>query len=280
MTLLVGVAVALAVLAAVGPGGRSPGRRVPARVGPGARARVRRGRADRVPEQDLAGVLLAVAGRLRSGATPAAAWAAVLEQPAAVPGRAGRRRPAGARRPGAGSLAPTPTLSSADAATPAGTGSRAGTVGLTGALTGADVVPAASAVLAAVSARRRAGRATRDGAAARVHAVVTGARTAAELGAPLADVLEQLASASAADAEHEAEVTAALAGPRATARVLVALPALGLLVGAALGARPWAVLADGGVGTAAGVLGGALVAAGRVWVVALLRRAHGAGGAS
>ncbi|WP_244243678.1 type II secretion system F family protein [Cellulomonas shaoxiangyii] len=138
-------------------------------------------------------------------------------------------------------------------------------------------MPPASVLLAAVRPGRR-GR--DDGVTGRVHAVVTGARTAAELGAPLAAVLEDLAAATAADVEHAGEVTAALAGPRATARVLVALPALGLLVGTALGARPWEVLASGGVGTAAAVLGALLVAAGRAWVGALLRRARAAGGTS
>lgn len=111
------------------------------------------------------------------------------------------------------------------------------------------------------------------GASPRVRAVVAGTRVAAETGAPLADVLDDLAAAVAADAEHAAEVTAALAGPRATARLLVALPLLGLVVGAAMGARPWEVLADGRLGTGLGLAGVALVAAGRAWVGALLRRA-------
>lgn len=241
MTLLVGAAVALAVVTAAGPRGR----RVPVRRGQrwGATAWVRdgrRGRAARTRDADLAGLLLAVAARLRAGATPQAAWAAAL-------GTAGDQR--------------------------AGATVHAGAAG-----TLRDVVPPAAALRAVVAGRRRG--APDHGAAARVHAVVTGARTAAELGAPLADVLEDLAAATAADAEHAGEVTAALAGPRATARVLVLLPGLGLLVGAALGARPWEVLAGGGVGTAAGVLGGLLVLAGRAWVAALLRRARGAGGAA
>ncbi|MFC0644991.1 type II secretion system F family protein [Cellulomonas phragmiteti] len=108
---------------------------------------------------------------------------------------------------------------------------------------------------------------------ARIRAVVAGAHVAAETGAPLADVLEQLADAVAADEEQAAELAAALAGPRATARVLVLLPALGLLVGSAMGARPWHVLADGGPGTALGAAGVVAVVAGHVWVRALLRRA-------
>jgi len=108
---------------------------------------------------------------------------------------------------------------------------------------------------------------------ARVRAVVAGAHVAGETGAPLADVLEDLADAVASDAEQADDLAAALAGPRATARVLVLLPVLGLLVGAAMGARPWQVLGDGGLGTGLGVVGAALVVVGRAWVTALLRRA-------
>lgn len=110
---------------------------------------------------------------------------------------------------------------------------------------------------------------------ARVDGVVAGVGVAAATGAPLADVLEDLADAVAADAEQAGELEAALAGPRATARVLTLLPALGVLVGSAMGARPWAVLADGGLGTALGMVGAGLVAAGRAWVAVLLRRAAG-----
>ncbi|WP_136519079.1 type II secretion protein F [Cellulomonas telluris] len=148
--------------------------------------------------------------------------------------------------------------------------------------TAADAAaPSAAALLAATEPRAdrlRPRRRRDDARRARAHAVVVGTRTAAELGAPLAEVLDDLAAAVAADAEHEGEVSAALAGPRATSRVLVLLPVLGLLVGEALGARPWHVLTSGGVGTACGVLGVLLVLAGRAWVAALLRRAAATGG--
>lgn len=126
-------------------------------------------------------------------------------------------------------------------------------------------VPAADVLVAVVGDRA----ATR----ARVRAVVAGAHVAAETGAPLADVLEHLADAVAADAEQAGELESALAGPRATARVLAALPVLGLLVGAGMGARPWDVLTDGGPGTVLAVTGIGLLVGGQVWVRALLRRA-------
>ncbi|MBF0687048.1 MAG: type II secretion system F family protein [Cellulomonas sp.] len=130
-------------------------------------------------------------------------------------------------------------------------------------------VPDVDVVVAAIDDGARAGPALR----ARARAVVAGAHVAAETGAPLADVLEHLADAVAADAEQAGELAAALAGPRATARVLTSLPVLGLLVGSAMGARPWQVLTDGGLGSALGVTGVALVLAGRAWVGVLLRRA-------
>lgn len=246
MTALVGVLVALAVLAAAGPAGRTSWRRAGtgrdgvqsagrgAGVGRTGRRPARSARARAVEGRggDLGAVLLAVAARLRAGAPPDEAWRAVLG-------------PAAERAPG-------------------------------------EPLPSVPALLAAVE--RGAGHGLplvrRPDAALRVraHAVVVGTRTATELGAPLADVLDDLAASVAADAEHAGEVAAALAGPRATARVLVLLPALGVLVGTALGARPWDVLTSGGAGTACGALGLLLVLAGRAWVTALLRRTAGAGG--
>jgi len=109
----------------------------------------------------------------------------------------------------------------------------------------------------------------------RCTSVVVACVAAERLGAPLADVLHRLAAALAADQEVAAEVRAAVAGPRATARVLVWLPVLGLLVGMALGARPVAVLAGGGLGTTTALLGFGLLVGGRLWTRALLRRAGG-----
>lgn len=69
-------------------------------------------------------------------------------------------------------------------------------------------------------------------------------------GARLAGVVERLAAAARAEAAHRREVAAQLAGPRASARLLAALPVLGLVIGELLGAHPLAVLVStsGGVG--------------------------------
>lgn len=140
----------------------------------------------------------------------------------------------------------------------------------------ADRVPTVAQLAGRAGPSRRTG--VRRGAPGPpLEAVVAAARVADELGAPLAAVLDQVAGAIAAQAEAAADVDAALAGPRASARVLGWLPALGLALGAALGADPVGVLLDGGIGTAAGVLGVVLVAVGHAWSAALLRRVARAG---
>lgn len=100
---------------------------------------------------------------------------------------------------------------------------------------------------------------------------------AASLGAPLAQVLERIASGLAAAAEADGERRAALAGPRATARVLTGLPVLGVGLGVAVGADPVGVLLGGGFGTAALVVGVALLLIGRWWIGRLVRAAARAG---
>ncbi|MCL2466027.1 MAG: type II secretion protein F [Micrococcales bacterium] len=113
-----------------------------------------------------------------------------------------------------------------------------------------------------------------SGGAGRAQAVVCADRMATELGAPLAPVLDTVAQALAADAEAEAELGAALAGPRASASLVGWLPVFGLLLGVFVGADPVRVLTDGALGTAAGVGGAVLFVAGRVWSRALVDRAR------
>jgi len=140
-------------------------------------------------------------------------------------------------------------------------------------------VPTVGALLTATSrpARLRLRGRTADGAAQRVRAVLAAARLSDELGAPLAGVLERIASAVAADEEADGERRAALAGPRSTAQVLAWLPLLGVALGVRLGADPVAVVLSGGLGTASAVLGAAMLLLGRGWTAALLARAGRAG---
>jgi tight adherence protein B len=107
--------------------------------------------------------------------------------------------------------------------------------------------------------------------------VVAAGRLAADLGTPLAPLLDLVVHQLAAQAEAEGERRAALAGPRATARVLTWLPVLGVLLGTAVGADPVAVLLDAGVGTSALLAGLMLLMLGRVWSARLARVAADAG---
>ncbi|GIG22144.1 hypothetical protein Cch01nite_28680 [Cellulomonas chitinilytica] len=246
--LLVGVAVAGTVLATCGPPARPPAHP----VAPGRRHdrgwRLSRTATPIGPIVDLAAALHVVSAQLRAGATPATAWSRALGR-----GPAGGDVPTAAELVAATSPLPSRLLPPVDRAI------RAVRVGL---------------------ALGRAGGVTSPGTAAhreRVAAVLAATALADDLGAPLAGVLERLAGAIAADAEAEAEVRAAVAGPRATARVLTGLPLLGLLVGAALGADPVAAVGHGGAGALAAVLGVALLAVGRVWTDGLLRRAAASG---
>lgn len=110
-----------------------------------------------------------------------------------------------------------------------------------------------------------------------VAAVVAACRLAGELGAPPAALLEQVTVAVGRDADAAGRRSAALAGPRATARLLGWLPVAGLGIGASLGADPLRLLLGGGVGTVLLVLGGLLVAAGHAWTGRELRRAEADG---
>jgi tight adherence protein B len=133
--------------------------------------------------------------------------------------------------------------------------------------TGADVVGDVPSVEQLMRAGH--GRGPQTEAAGRASAVVLAAGAAQALGAPLATVLERVA----ADEEAAGELHAALAGPRATARVLSLLPVLGLVVSGLIGADPVGVVLGGGLGSVAAVLGVGLLLLGRLWTRALLVRA-------
>jgi len=116
-----------------------------------------------------------------------------------------------------------------------------------------------------------------SGAPAQAAAVVAACDLARVLGAPLAQVLDRVAEGLVAAAEADGDRRAALAGPRATARVLTGLPVLGVGLGATVGADPIGVLLGGGLGTLALIAGLALLALGRWWIARLVRAAARAG---
>ncbi|CAM5783873.1 type II secretion system F family protein [Cellulomonas persica] len=249
MSAAVGVAVALAVLAVGGPPGRPP-------VRSAAAPHLDEDAPSTHPGRGLDGLLVAVAAQLRSGRAPHDAWQTALGVPldGDVPavealvaacgpdGGQSRGRRSDGRR-GAARRGPGPRQPGRSR----GTGARARRGGV-----------------AARERQRLVERAT---------AVVVAARTAHELGAPLVGVLERVTESLAADAAERDDLEAALAGPRATARVLGWLPLLGVALGTLLGADPVGVLLGGGLGTTAGLLGVLLLVVGRRWTAHLLASA-------
>ena len=98
-------------------------------------------------------------------------------------------------------------------------------------------------------------------------------RLALRTGAPLTDVLQACASAVAGADDAAAARTIALAGPRSSARILSALPLVGLAGAALLGVDVIARLTDGGIGTLSALVGCAAWLAGRAWTTRLIAAA-------
>lgn len=142
--------------------------------------------------------------------------------------------------------------------------------------------PAAAAELRAIAAAARLGcdattdARTRDrtdpviGAAARI---ARGWALAHRHGLPLAEVLDSVRRDLESSARFAARLRAMMAGPRASAAVLAVLPALGIALGEAMGARPIAVLTTTAGGHVLLAAGAALVLAGTAWCGRLTRQA-------
>ncbi|WP_253905736.1 type II secretion system F family protein [Arthrobacter sp. H5] len=84
-------------------------------------------------------------------------------------------------------------------------------------------------------------------------------------GAPLADVLDRYAVQLEAELDADAARATALAGPKATVKLLSWLPVFGIGLGFLIGVQPFAVLLGSPLGTAALISGLALMVAGRFW---------------
>ncbi|MGK5532840.1 type II secretion system F family protein [Streptomyces sp. URMC 129] len=93
-------------------------------------------------------------------------------------------------------------------------------------------------------------------------------------GASLASGLERVAGALRAERDQQEELRAQLAGPRATALVLAALPLFGLALGATMGVAPLRVLFGTPAGLACLLAGSLLEWAGVAWVRAIVRAAE------
>ncbi|MEV6835761.1 type II secretion system F family protein [Streptomyces sp. NPDC051133] len=99
-------------------------------------------------------------------------------------------------------------------------------------------------------------------------------RVAVDQGAGLAAGLDRLDAALRAERDQRADLRAQLAGARVTALMLAALPALALLLGAAMGADPLHVLLHTGAGFGCLVTGAAFEAAGMWWATRIVRGAE------
>lgn len=96
---------------------------------------------------------------------------------------------------------------------------------------------------------------------------------AGEAGAPMAPTLERLAGLLREQAAQRRALEAALAGPRATARLVMLLPVVGLGFGLALGLDVLGAAAGGGIGSWSVAAGAALMAGAWGWSRAIVRRA-------
>ncbi|GEK79519.1 type II secretion system F family protein [Agrococcus baldri] len=103
-----------------------------------------------------------------------------------------------------------------------------------------------------------------------VAAVLT---VAEQTGAPMAPTLERLAGLLREQAAQQRALEAALAGPRATAKLVMLLPVVGVGFGLALGLDVLGAAVGGGIGTWSVLAGAALLVAAWGWSRAIVRRA-------
>ncbi|WP_298806357.1 type II secretion system F family protein [uncultured Pseudokineococcus sp.] len=262
---MTGVVVGLLVLAALAAASPVTGARRLRRLVTGGAGDGRGGRAPGAgagPDGDLAGGTggtsgVGGAGGHGSGAAPSVEAVAQDVSRLAVLLRAG--------------LAPGPAWAHLAGAAGPGPGG-AWTAAARAAAAGAPTAPALHAVL-------------RDGGLPAEARGATSALAAAldvceRTGAPAALVLHRLAGALREEADARDAREAALAAPRATARVLLALPVLGLALGHAVGAAPLAVLVGTGPGRLAAVVGAVLAATGWWWTRRLVASATVAPGSA
>ncbi|MCI7305442.1 MULTISPECIES: type II secretion system F family protein [Trueperella] len=93
-------------------------------------------------------------------------------------------------------------------------------------------------------------------------------------GAPMADVLEACAAGITESGEAKNAREVALAGPRTSARMLAGLPAIGILLGYAMGANPLGFLFTTPLGQLALMAGLGFEVAGLVWTGRMVARAR------
>jgi tight adherence protein B len=90
-------------------------------------------------------------------------------------------------------------------------------------------------------------------------------RVAATSGTALAPVIERVGDALHDEIDLARDVESSLAGPRSTIRLLAGLPIIGLVLGAAIGARPLSFLLDAWAGRGCLTVGVGLDLLGIAW---------------
>ena len=95
-------------------------------------------------------------------------------------------------------------------------------------------------------------------------------------GAGLADAVDRLAVSARDSMEVRATLAAELAGPRATARVLMLLPVIGVILGVVMGAQPLAWLFGTGPGLLCLIFGIGLTLLGFWWTSRIAARVEAA----
>jgi tight adherence protein B len=113
-----------------------------------------------------------------------------------------------------------------------------------------------------------------DAESAAWHGLATAWAVATEAGAPLAPTLREFAGSLRSLAQAQREIHLALAAPAATAKLVMALPLVGVLFGMVLGFNTFATLTSTPIGLACLVIGGGLMLAAAAWNRALVRTAQ------
>ncbi|WP_162256619.1 type II secretion system F family protein [Agromyces sp. Soil535] len=136
-----------------------------------------------------------------------------------------------------------------------------------------DAAASAAAVGRPVSSAITAARRAAPSSSGHWAVVAAAWEVASASGAPLATSLRELGSALRDEAQLRREVRSALAGPIASARLVLALPFIAVLFGAVLGFDTFSVLIGNPIGLACVVAGAGLLWAGRQWSRSLTERA-------
>lgn len=231
-----------------------PGRRFPGRARPGWPRRT----APRVP---MTVVVQQLAALLKGGRTPSRLW----DELWTLYGGGSSPDSRTEHRPGRGAELAPGSVSMIAAARSA-------------AMRGAPVGEAIRTAGAALGGRGKGknGQGRPSGNDRRIWAELAACFEIAEAsGCPLAEVLTRFAAQLDAEDDAEAARQTALAGPRATVRLLTWLPILGLGLGVLLGVDPLGSLLGTPLGSAALAAGITLTAAGRMWSTRLVRSAAG-----